>query len=111
MKNRSREIIGELGIKKVDIAEKMGITPVGLNQILNTDKPKLETLEKLAKAINVPAWKLFLTDEEIKEINLIEDDTNNGELTALIQHKGEFYKTTTIAELEKIVEKIRMQEQ
>jgi transcriptional regulator with XRE-family HTH domain len=73
MVNRSREIIDALGLRKVDVATKMGITPVGLNQILNTAKPKLETLEKLADAIDIPVWKLFLTDEEIREVNLTTD--------------------------------------
>ncbi len=105
---RSREVIDTLQLRKVDVAERMGITPVGLNQILNTEKPKLETLEKLAKAINVSVWKLYLSDEEIREIELIADKGNNeSDLTALIQHKADFYKAESLEELEAIVKKIK----
>ena len=33
--------------------------------------------------------------------------TGEGELTALIQHKGDFYKASTIEELEQIVAEIK----
>lgn len=36
-----------------------------------------------------------------------EEIETNGELIVLIQHKGDFYKATTIEELEKIVSEIK----
>lgn len=103
MINRSREIIESLRLKKVDVAEKMGITPVGLNQILNTEKPKLETLEKLANAINMPVWKLFLTDEEIREVNLLEDKNIHSDINGYIKVKGTVYEIHSFDDLEKIL--------
>lgn len=103
MINRSREIIENLRLRKVDIAEKMGITPVGLNQILNTEKPKLETLEKLANAINVPVWKLFLTDEEITEVNLLEDKNVKTDINGYVKAKGTVYEIHSFSDLEKVL--------
>lgn len=54
-------------------------------------------MEKIATALNVPLWQLFASPDDVK----------GEELTALIHHKGEFYKATTIAELEKIVSEIK----
>lgn len=68
MKNRAREIINELNLRQNEIANKIDMTPVGLNQLLNVDMPKIDTLEKIAKAIGVPVWRLCLTDDEIREI-------------------------------------------
>ena len=103
MINRSREVIEGLRLKKVDVAEKMGITPVGLNQILNTEKPKLETLEKLANAINVPVWKLFLTDEEIREVNLLEDKNLDSKINGYIKVKGTVHEIHSFEDLKKVL--------
>ena len=68
MQNRTREILKKLGVKQVELAEKLGMTTVGINQLMRTDQPKIETLEKIASAIDVPVWQLYLTDEEIEEV-------------------------------------------
>lgn len=52
---------------------------------------------KIATALNVPMWQLFASPEEV---------TGDNELTALIQHKKDFYKAVTIEELKKIVTEI-----
>jgi len=68
MQNRTREILKRLGVKQVDLAEKLGVTTVGLNQLMRTDQPKIETLEKIANVLNIPVWRLYLTDEEIEDV-------------------------------------------
>lgn len=78
-------------------AEKMNTTRQNLYAILKS--PSYPTLEKVAEALNVPMWELFVSPNDII--------STNEDLTALIQHKGDFYKATTIAELEGIVEKIK----
>ena len=68
MQNRTREILKRVGVKQVELAEKLGMTTVGINQLMRTDQPKIETLEKIAQAIGVPVWQLYLTDEEIEQV-------------------------------------------
>lgn len=51
-----------------DLAEKLEITTVGLNKIANAQMLKMETFQKIADAIGVPVWKLFLSDAELEEI-------------------------------------------
>lgn len=103
MINRTREIIEQLNLKKVDIAEKLGITPVGLNQLLNTEKPKLETLEKLSKAIGVPVWKLILSDDEIREVNILEEK-DLSEVNGYVKVKGTLYEVHSFEDLRKLLE-------
>lgn len=103
MINRTREIIEQLNLKKVDIAEKLGITPVGLNQLLNTEKPKLETLEKLSKAIGVPVWKLILSDDEIREVNILEEK-DLSEVNGYVKVKGNIYEVHSFEDLRKLLE-------
>ena len=46
------DICKEQGITQKELAEKIGITPVGLNKAINGN-PTKTTLEKVAKALNV----------------------------------------------------------
>lgn len=53
--------------------------------------------KQFSEYANVPMWQLFASPEEV---------TGDNELTALIQHKKDFYKAVTIEELKKIVAEI-----
>lgn len=93
--NRIELLIKEKGYNMTSFAEKMNTTRQNLYAILKS--PSYPTLEKVAEALDVPIWQLFVSPAEV---------TGEGELTALIQHKGDFYKATTIEELKKIVAEI-----
>lgn len=62
------DICKEQGITQKELAEKIGITPVGLNKAINGN-PTKTTLEKVAKALNVKVSDLFAEDEEPKKKN------------------------------------------
>lgn len=68
MRNRTKEVLAELGLKQVDVAAKLGMTKIGFSQLLKAEQPKISTLEKIANAIGVPVWRLYLTDDEIKQV-------------------------------------------
>ncbi len=94
---RIREIIEEQGVTTKDVADKLGISLSALNQNISGN-PSVKVLTRISEVLNVPMWQLFASPDEV---------TGEGELTALIQHKGDFYKATTIAELESIVDEIK----
>lgn len=94
--NRIKEVIKVQGLTITSLANKLGIARESLSRMIVS--PSYPTLEKIASALNVPVWQLFVSPEEVK---------GEGELTALIHHNGDFYRATTIAELEEIVEKIK----
>jgi len=92
---RIKEVCKEKGVKVMDLSTMIGVSQTNTSNIINGKvNPSLETLEKIASALNVPITELF-------------NAGTNEELTALIQHKGDFYKACTIAELENIVGKIK----
>lgn len=93
--NRIELLIKEKGYNMTSFAEKMNTTRQNLYAILKS--PSYPTLEKVAEALDVPMWQLFESPEEV---------TGDNELTALIQHKKDFYKAVTIEELKKIVTEI-----
>ncbi len=55
---RIKELIKEKGLTQAEFAEKLGISRVGLNQIIN-GKPSYSTLEKIAAALGVEIGDLF----------------------------------------------------
>lgn len=88
-----KEVIKRKGTSVQDLAEKMGISRIGLSQHINGN-PSVEVLERIADALGVEVSELFVS-------------RNKEELTALIQHKNEFYKANTLDELEKIISEIK----
>lgn len=48
-----------------ELAEKIGITYVGLSKIIRENTTTLSTLQKLADVFNVPIQAFFMTQDEI----------------------------------------------
>lgn len=61
-----KEVCKEKGITVSQLAEKMGIKQESLSRAINGN-PTLETLGKIAAALNVPMWQLFASPEEVKD--------------------------------------------
>ena len=57
--NRIKELCKARGILVKDLAEKLGITPVGLSKAINQPYPQLQTLERIADALGVDVADLF----------------------------------------------------
>lgn len=93
MKLRVLDICKQKGLTQKDLADTLGISNVGLSQQINGN-PTIETLEKIANALNVEFWELFTSD------------TSRSELTALIEYKNTFYKADTLDGLKDIIKKI-----
>lgn len=72
-----KEIIKEKGYTVTSLAEKLGMTQVSLSRIINGN-PTVETLEKIANALDVDVRDLF-------------NSTNNNETeTIYINRNGNF---------------------
>ena len=63
--NRIKELIKEKGYTQQEFADLLGMSRVGLAQIVN-GKPLYPTLEKIATALDVPMWQLFASPEEVQ---------------------------------------------
>lgn len=58
MATRIKEVIKEKGTTVKDLAQKMGISNVGLSQHINGN-PSVEVLERIATALGVSVTELF----------------------------------------------------
>ena len=67
---RVKELCKEKGITMKDLAEKkLGITPTGLSKSLGQNYPQLQTLERIANALEVELTDLFVrssSDEGVR---------------------------------------------
>ena len=55
---RIKEILKEKGIYQKDLSEKIGVAEISLSRSINGN-PSLDTLQKIADALNVPISELF----------------------------------------------------
>ena len=58
MRFRILELCKEAGINQTELAEKIGLSRVGLSKAI-TGNPPIGTLEKIADALGVPVTELF----------------------------------------------------
>ena len=73
---RVKELLKIKGITQKEFAEKLGMTPIGLSQILS-GKPSYTTLEKIASALDVDVWELLISPEDIiKKYSNGKDEVN-----------------------------------
>lgn len=72
MEHRIKELIKEKGYTQQEFADILGMSRVGLAQLVN-GKPSYPTLEKIATALKVPMWQLFASKSDV----IGEDDPNS----------------------------------
>lgn len=94
---RIKEVLKENGCTQQMLADRMNVSLSAVKQMVAADSLTTSTLEKIATALNVPMWQLFVAPESI----------NQNELTALVEFKGELHKAHSIAELEQLVEQLK----
>lgn len=73
MELRVKEITKEKGITMGDLAEKMGVVRESLSRAINGN-PTLETLNKIAIALEVSISELFDDKTQVGDITLIHGD-------------------------------------
>lgn len=64
MSLRIKELIKEKGLSVQELADRMGISRVGLSQHINGN-PSVEVVGRIAEALGVEMWELFASKEEI----------------------------------------------
>lgn len=87
-----KEIIKSRGMTVQDIAERMGISRVGLSQHINGN-PSVEVLDRIAKAIGCDISELF-------------EQPQKDEITGFMKVKGELKEIKSIKDLRDILDKL-----
>lgn len=67
IKSRVKQILRLRGMTQTELAERMGISKVGLCVILGPEgNPTAATIGRIAEALNVEVWQLFVDPAEIR---------------------------------------------
>ena len=88
------EVLKEHGLKQKDLAEKMGIKPISLNQMLGRGTFGVDRLCEMAEIIGCNVTELFEEDKK-------------SDFASYIRYKGIHYTADTLDEFLKQVEEIR----
>lgn len=92
MSLRIKEVIKAKGTSVQDLAEKMGISRVGLSQHINGN-PSVEVLERIAEALNVEVPELF-------------DYCNKDGLIGIVRYNGKPYEINSIDDIKRLLSEI-----
>ena len=93
MELRIKEIIKERGSSIQNIADTIGINRVTLSNSINGN-PTIETLDKIAKALNVDVTELFKQPEK-------------DSLIGIVRYNGKPYEINSISDIERLLERIK----
>ena len=92
---RINEVLKEHGLKQKDLAEKMGIKPISLNQMLGRGTFGVDRLCEMAEIIGCKVTVLFEEDKK-------------SDFASYIRYKGIHYTADTIDEFLDQVEEIKL---
>lgn len=88
MELKVKEIIKAKGLTMQQVAEILGVTRDTLTRNINGN-PTVDTLERIAKALNVPITELFSTDKQ--------------DLCGHVEYKGTVYTIKSRSDLENLL--------
>lgn len=91
MRFRILELCKEAGINQTELADKIGLSRVGLSKAINGN-PTVDTLERIANALNVPIAELFTSSTQ--------------KLCGHVEYKGTVYTIKSRSDLEKLLKMI-----
>ena len=102
---RVKEIVKSKGMTINELAMKLGITRQALSKQIK-GKLLVETAERIANALEVPVWQLFVSEDEILESHGLEPRAKTPEFVAMIKNGDDFYCATSISEAREILAKM-----
>lgn len=88
MELRIKELIKSKGFTMQEFADKLGIARVNLTKTINGN-PTMETLQKIATALDVQVWELFTA-------------TTTGEINGFVEYRGTIYKIQSREDLQQL---------
>ena len=85
---RVKELCKERGMKMEDLAQILRVTRITLTRNINGN-PTMETLQKIATALNVQVWELFTA-------------STTGEINGFVEYRGTIYKIQSKEDLQQL---------
>ena len=101
---RIRELIKSKGYNQEEFAKLIGVTrSTLLGQI---ERPSYTTMEKIANALNVPIWQLFISEEDIVERCSKPTYDDKSDFLAIFKQGSNLYSASSIAEARDVLDKL-----
>ena len=88
---RIKTLLKELNLTQRDLADKMGQQVQSVKQMLNKPSLRTDTLKRIADALEVPMWQLFVSREEVL-------NENKNEVVGVCPHCGKPFTIKTTIE-------------
>ena len=85
---RVKELCKERGMLMENLAQILGVTRITLTRNINGN-PTMETLQKIASALNVQVWELFTA-------------STTGEISGFVENPGTIYKIQSREDLQQL---------
>lgn len=85
---RVKELCKERGMLMEDLAQILGVTRITLTRNINGN-PTMETLQKIATALDVQVWELFTA-------------STTGEINGFVEYRGTIYKIQSREDLQQL---------
>ena len=91
---RVKELCKERGMLMENLAQILGVTRITLTRNINGN-PTMETLQKIASALNVQVWELFTA-------------STTGEINGFVEYRGTIYKIQSREDLQQLNDLVNM---
>lgn len=88
---RVKELAKEKGLTIADVAKRMGILPPALSRIINGSNTTVETLQRIADALDTTIPNLFEKED----------------VSGFVRVKGEIHEINSISDIENLLTKIK----
>lgn len=99
---RIKEIVKSKGMTIGDLAERLGVSRQALNRQMQ-GKLLVETAERIAAALEVPVWQLFVSEKEILGRHNLVDVNEKPKFCAFIKNGNKCYYASTPEEAREII--------
>lgn len=97
---RIKDIMSAKGFTNTSLAEKMGVTKQAVGKMVKAESLTLITLQKIADALDVPIWQMFVSKDEIIK--------KESDFAAFVRFKGIHYISDNLDEFLNQVEEIKL---
>lgn len=102
---RIKEIVKFKGMTIGNLAEKLGVSRQALNRQMQ-GKLLVETAERIAEALDVPVWQLFVSEKEILSKHNLVDASEKPNFCAFIKNGKTCYYASTPEEAKNIIDSL-----
>ena len=92
MRFRILELCKEAGINQTELADKIGLSRVGLSKAINGN-PTISTLEKIADALGVPVTELF-------------EKSNTGDIVGFVKVGDIVHEVKSVEDVKNLAERL-----